>query len=148
MNIHDFLIDPHGKDWKKLLGYWTPPLPPDAALWLVNKLGEPIFASQDGAIHRLVVGTGLIEHLAPDRTTMARLLDVRANADAWLRVGLIEGCRRAGMSLAADECFGFKVPPALLGPYEVTNLHPTNIYSHYSWLSHMSRGDEIYWTGD
>jgi hypothetical protein len=148
MNIHDFLIDPRGKDWQRLFAYWAPLLPQDASLWLVNQLGEPIFGSKDGAIHRLVVGTGTIEHLAPDRTTMARLLDVRNNADAWLRIGLIEECRGAGMKLAIDECYGFKVPPALLGTYEVANLQPTNIYSHYSWLSHMSRQDEIYWTGD
>lgn len=148
MNIHDYLIDPRGKDWQKLLAYWMPPLGPDAALWLVNKLGEPIFASGDGSIHRLVVGTGVIEDLAPDRTTMARLLDVRGNADAWLRVSLVDECRRAGMTLSKDDCFGFKVPPALLGTYEVANLQPTNIYSHYSWLSHMSRQDEIYWTGE
>jgi hypothetical protein len=148
MNIHNFLIDPRGKDWQRLLAYWSPLIPQDAALWLVNQLGEPIFAGNDGAIHRLVVGSGKVEHLAPDRKALARLLDVRENADAWLRIGLIEGCRRAGMSLAKDECYGFKVPPALLGTYEVTNLQPTNIYSHYSWLSHMSRQDEIYWTGD
>lgn len=148
MNIHDYLIDPRGKDWQKLLGYWTPPLPQDAALWLVNRLGEAFFASAGGAIHRLVVGTGTIEHLAPDRTTMARLLDVRENADAWLRIGLIDDCRRAGMHLAPDECYGFKVPPALLGDYAVSNLQPTNLYSHYSWLSHLAKNDEIYWTGD
>jgi hypothetical protein len=148
MNIQDFLIDPRGKDWRRLLAYWDLVVPQDAALWLVNQLGEPIFAAKNGSIHRLVVGTGKLEHLAPDRTTMARLLDVRDNADAWLRIGLVERCRRAGMNLAADECYGFKVPPALLGTYEVANLQPTNIYSHYSWLSHMSRQDEIYWTGD
>jgi hypothetical protein len=148
MNIQDFLIDPSGKDWKKLFAYWIPPLVPDTALWFVNKLGEPFLALKDGSIHRLVVGTGTLEHLAPDRTTLARLLDVRGNADAWLRIGLVEGCQRAGMNLAPDECYGFKVPPALFGTYEVTNLQPTNIYSHYSWLAHMARGDEIYWTGD
>src|SRR5262245_14053477 len=99
MNIHDYLIDPRDKDWQKLLAYWIPPVPPDAALWLVNRLGEALFATADGAIHRLVVGTGIVERLAPDRTTMARLLDVRENADAWLRIGLIEGCRRAGIHL-------------------------------------------------
>ena len=148
MNIHHFLIDPRGKDWGRLFAYWTPPLSQGASLWLVNQLGEPIFATQDGVIHRLIVGIGTVERLAPDRTTMARLLDVPENADTWLRLGLVERCRRAGMSLAADECYGFKVPPALLGTYEVANLQPTNIYSHYSWLSHMSRQDEIYWTGD
>ena len=60
MNIHDFLIDPRGKDWQKLLAYWIPPLPRDAALWLVNKLGQPIFATKEGGIHRLILGMGTV----------------------------------------------------------------------------------------
>ncbi len=148
MNIRDFLIDPGGKDWQKLLAYWRPPLPEDASLWLVNLLGEIIFATADGAIHRLVVGSAAVERLAPDRQAFARLLDVRENADAWLRVALVEGCRRSGMKLAAEECIGFRIPPQLMGEYSVANLQPTNIYSHYSWLSHLAKQDEIYWTGD
>lgn len=148
MNIRDFLIDPGGKDWQKLMGYWRPPMPEDASLWLVNMLGEIIFAAADGAIHRLVVGTAAVERLAPDRQAFARLLDVRENADAWLRISLVEACRKAGMKLAPEDCIGFRIPPQLLGQYTVDNLQPTNIYSHYSWLSHLSRQDEIYWTGD
>ena len=148
MNIRDFLIDPAGMDWKKLLAYWVPPLPQDATLWFVNKLGEPFVATSDGAIHRLVVGSGDFERLATDRGDFARLLDLPGNANSWLRIQLVEECGKAGMSLKADECFGFKVPPRLFGEYVVSNLQPTNIYSHYSWMSHMARQDEIYWTGD
>lgn len=148
MNVHDFLLDPKGKDWPRLLAYWTPPMPGDATLWFVNKLGEVFFASKAGTIHRLVVGTGALEELAPDRQSFARLLDDRQNAEAWLRIALIQGCQKAGMQLSTDECFGFKVPPALLGDYLVSNMQPTNIYSHYSWLAHLSKQDEIYWTGN
>jgi hypothetical protein len=148
LNIRDFLIDPAGKDWNKLLGYWSPVLPPQVTLWLVNRLGDALLASRNGAILWLVVGTGSVMEIARDRETFARLLDRRENADEWLRIPLVEGCRQAGMQLGADECYGFKVPPALLGKYAVSNLQPTNIYSHYSWLSHMCRQDEIYWTGD
>jgi hypothetical protein len=148
MNIQEFLIDPQGKDWPKLLAYWKSLMPGDASLWFVNQLGEIFFASADGAIHRLEVGTGKIERLSSNRGSFARLLDLPENSEAWLRIRLVEGCRRAGMQLAPDECYGFKVPPALLGPYEVANLAPTNLYSHYSWLAHLTKQDEIYWTGD
>jgi len=148
MNIRDFLIDPAGKNWDKLLGYWRPPLPPDATLWFVNLLGDAFLVTRDGAVESLTVGTGSVSLLAPSREDFAQLLDRRENADTWLRISLVEGCRKAGMQLTAEECYGFKIPPALLGKYEVSNLQPTNIYSHYSWLSHMTRQDEIYWTGD
>jgi hypothetical protein len=141
-------MDPAGKDWEKLLAYWKPPLPPDATLWFVNLLGDIFVASSDGTIHWLTVGTASISIVAPSRDEFARMLDRPENAESWLRISLVEGCRKAGLALSKDECYGFKIPPALLGKYEVANLQPTNIYSHYSWLSHMTRQDEIYWTGD
>lgn len=148
MNIRAFLIDPTGKDWNKLLSYWRPPLPPDATLWFVNLLGEPFVATTDGAVHWLTVGTGVLRAVAPTREVFAQLLDQRENAEMWLRTPLVESCRAAGIALGTDECYGFKIPPPLFGRYEASNLQPTNIYSHYSWLSHMTRQDEIYWTGD
>lgn len=148
MNIRDYLIDPNGKDWQKLLAYWIPPMPEDATLWFVNKLGDIFFATNDGSIHRMIVGTGSIERLAPNRQGFAKLLDVRENAEAWLRIQLVDECRSAGLQLKPEECLGFVVPPALFGEYAASNLQPTNIYSHYSWLSHLARKDEVYWIGD
>jgi hypothetical protein len=148
MNIRSLLMDPSGKDWDKLLAYWRPPLPSDATLWFVNLFGDIFVAAGDGAIHGLCVGTGNLSTLAPSREAFAQLLDRRENAEAWLRIELVNSCRAAGITLASDECYGFRIPPALLGKYEVANIQPTSIYSHYSWLSHMTRQDEIYWTGD
>src|SRR3954466_2718809 len=114
MNIQDFLIDPNGKDWQKVLSYWRQTLPPDAAIWFVNRLGEIFYAISDGLVLRLVVGTGAVERLAADKQEFARLLDIPSNTETWLRISLVEGCRGAGIHLAPDECLGFKVPPALM----------------------------------
>jgi hypothetical protein len=148
MNIRDFLLEPEGKDWNKLLGYWKPPLPPDATLWFANLLGEASLLTREGAVHWLTVGTGAWSEVASSREVFARMLDESENAERWLRISLVESCRKVGMRLNADECLGFRIPPPLLGKYEVANLQPTNIYSHYSWLSHITKQDEIYWTGD
>jgi hypothetical protein len=148
MNIRDFLIDLVGKDWDKLLAYWRPPLKPDSTLWFVNLLGEAFLVTPSGGVQWLAVGTGALSDIAPSREAFARSLDRRENADLWLRISLVEGCQKAGMRLTAEECYGFKIPPALMGNYDVPNLQPANIYSHYSWLAHITRQDEIYWTGD
>lgn len=148
MNIRDYLFDPTGKDWNKLLGYWRPLVPENSNLWFVNLLGEVFFAGAGGPVSWLIVGTGRLEEVAPTREQFAKALDAPGNANRWLRTDLIEKSRAAGMKLSTEECFGFRVPPLLLGEYAVSNLQPTNIYSHYSWLAHMSRQDEIYWTGD
>jgi hypothetical protein len=147
MDIRDFLIDPSSLDWDKLLAYWTPPLSPGAILWFVNRLGEPFVLTPAGTVQWLIVGTGEIREIAHGREAFARLLDVRSNADEWLRISLVRACS-GGLQLAKDECLGFRIPPALMGKYEPGNLVPTNIYSHYSWLAHTVKQDEIYWTGD
>jgi len=121
MVVTDYLIDPAGKDWNHLLGYWTPLLPASFRLWLVNKLGELFGTDANGAVHRLEVGTANISRIAMDRTDFARLIDVRANAELWLRISLTDACRSSGTRLAADECYGFKIPPPLLGRYEASN---------------------------
>ena len=148
MIVTDYLIEPAGKDWTRLLAHWTPPLPAEFRLWMVNRLGEIIGTDETGAVHRLEVGTAKFVQVAGQRADFARLIDERANAELWLRISLTDACRNAGMKLAADECYGFKIPPPLLGRYDVSNLVPVKLDSHYSWLAHLNRQDEIYWAGD
>ena len=148
MVVTDYLLDPAGKDWNHLLAYWTPPLPVPFRLWIVNRLGEIFGTDGNGAVHRLEVGTASISQIAKNRADFARLIDESDNAELWLRISLIDACRNSGMKLAPDECFGFKIPPPLLGKYEVSNLLPVKVDSHYSWLAHITRQDEIYWAGE
>ena len=115
MNINDYLINQVGADWGKLLHAWIPPLPRDFTLWLVNRLGELFIVVPDGSVHWLEVGSGKLNRLANSREHFAQLLDRDNNADSWLRTSLINACRSADMQLAKDECYGFKIPPALQG---------------------------------
>ena len=146
MNVNDYLIDPRGMDWKVLLKSWVPPLPDDFAVWLVNRLGEVIVVLPDESIHWLELGSGTLHRLASNREHFAQLLDSGNNADKWLRLSLIDACCRSGMILAMGECYGFKIPPALQGKYEVSNLKPSPLDRHYSLLAHLVKQEEIYWT--
>ncbi len=145
MNLQDYILPTEGIDWRALLSYWTPPLPERFALWFVNRFGDAFGAAPGGAILRLDTGSGTCSTVARNRDEFAALLDVPANTDAWLRPSVVDACVRAKMFLAPGECYGFKIPPALQGTYEVTNLVPTKLDTHYSWMAHFSRQDEIYW---
>ncbi|MES1196415.1 MAG: DUF1851 domain-containing protein, partial [Steroidobacter sp.] len=137
MRVEDYLIDQYGKDWHTLLNRWTPPLPNDFTLWLVNRLGELFIVTGDESVHLLEFGTGSLHTLASSREQFAQLLDSGNNAESWLRISLIDGCRRAGKYLQPDECYGFKVPPILQGKYEVDNLEPVRLDKHYSLIAHL-----------
>ena len=82
---------------------------------------------------------------ARSRDEFARLLDLPVYTDNWLRPAVVDACLRARIELAPGECYGFKIPPALQGTYEVSNLVPTKLDAHYSWMSHLAKQDSIYW---
>lgn len=145
MNVNDYLISPEGKDWGRLLSYWAPPLPARFNVWLINRLGDTFVVGENNAVLRLDVGAGTCVEVARDCDHFAQLLDVGRNADEWLKIALVEGCRRAGMTLGPYECYGFKIPPTLGGRYEVANLVPTNLLVHYSYQAYICKQNEIYW---
>ena len=145
MNINDYLITDAGIDWAHLLADWIPPLPASFNVWLINRLGEPIVVEPHGAVVRLDVGMGTSMELARSREEFAHRLDTGDNANQWLRMKLVDECRRAGMTLNAFECYGFKMPPTLGGRYEVANLRPTRLDYHYSYQAYICKETDIYW---
>jgi hypothetical protein len=146
VELRKYIIATEGIDWRALLSRWIPPLPTNFMLWFVNRFGDAFVTAQDGSVLRLDVGTGTCTKLAGSRDEFARLLDIPINTDSWLRPSIVDACVRSRIELAPGECYGFKIPPVLQGTYEVSNLVPAKLDSHYSWMAHLSRQDEIYWT--
>jgi hypothetical protein len=136
MNINDYLVDQADKDWGVLLRDWMPPLPASFTLWLVNQFGDTfVVLEEDDSVHMLDVGSGTFARVADNRSHFADLLDDEDNAASWLLIPLVDACREAGLSLGGSQCYGFKVPPVLGGTYEVSNVEPTDLAVHYSFLA-------------
>ena len=145
MNINDYLLNQSGHDWSKLLSFWIPPLPSQFTLWLVNRLGDVFVISPEQKILRLEVGSGSCEEIAHSREHFAQLIDKPENTDLWLRLRLVDTCRRVGMTLQPTQCYGFKLPPTLGGRYEVSNLAPTELSVHYSYQAYICKQNDVYW---
>ena len=86
MSIHDYLIDQSGKDWSELLSGWSAVLPPPFTVWLVNRFGDVFAVFEDGSVHMLDVGTGVIQRVADSRDDFATQMDVGDNASNWLMI--------------------------------------------------------------
>jgi hypothetical protein len=135
MNIHDYLIDQDGKDWPALLSDWGSLLPGSFTLWLVNRFGDAFLALNDGSIHMLDAGIGYFRPVADSRSHFAALLDVEDNANNWLMIPLVDACVASGITLGANQCYGYRLPPVLGGQYNVENVAPTDLSVHYSLLA-------------
>jgi hypothetical protein len=145
MNVNDYLISQAGKDWSALLSFWLPPLPAQCGLWLVNRFGDVFVLGENERVLRLDVGSGVCTEVARNRRHFTELLGVGDNAQEWLRCSLADACRRAGMQLKPQECYGFKIPPTLGGKYEVSNLTPTHLAIHYSYQAYICKQTDVYW---
>jgi hypothetical protein len=139
MNIQDYLIDQNGKDWSELLSGWSDVLPPSFTLWLVNRFGDVFTVFEDGSVHMLDLGVGVIKRVADNRDHFAIQLDADDNASNWLMIHLVDGCIAAGLKLEPNQCYGYKIPPILGGKYTIGNVTPIDLSEHYSFLADIYR---------
>ena len=139
MDIGDYLIDPRGKNWSQLLSPWSGTIPPQFTLWLVNKLGDLFVVIEDGSVHMLDVGSGVVTRLADSRDHFADLLGQGDNAGRWLLLSLVDECASELPPLTDAQCYGFKIPPLLGGKYTLDNIEPTSLAIHYSLLADIHR---------
>ena len=54
-------------------------------------------------------------------------------------IPLVDQCVAAGLILAQDQCYGYKIPPILGGQYAIENVEPTDLSVHYSLLADIFR---------
>jgi hypothetical protein len=145
MKINDYLIEQRGNNWPRLLRDWLPSLPSRFTIWFVSRLGDVFVLAPAGCILRLDLGSGTCVEVARDQQHFAAQLDMADVANLWLRIELVDACRRAGMTLGPQECYGFRIPPTLGGAYEVSNLKPTSLAVHYSYQAYICKQTDVYW---
>lgn len=145
MNIRDYLLPSEGVRWETLLSFWVPPLPDRYTIWFVNRFGDVFATTADSTVLRLDLGSGTCREVAQSREHFARLLNIETNAQEWLRIDLVDACRKAGMTPGRYECLGFRIPPTLGGRYELANITPTNLLVHYSYQAYICKQQDIYW---
>ncbi len=86
-------------------------------MWLVNRFGDVFAVFEDGSVHMLDVGTGVMQRLADSRDDFAARIDAGNNANHWLMIPLVDQCVAAGLTLSDGQCYGYKIPPILGGKY-------------------------------
>jgi hypothetical protein len=137
MDVMDYLIDTENKDWGELLSAWRFLLPQSFNVWLVNRVGDVFAVFEDESVHMLDVGRGTLERVADNCDHFVTRIDQDDHANTWMMVSLVDACRKAGVKIGPNQCYGFKIPPMLGGSYEVENMEPTDLSVHYSLLGEI-----------
>jgi hypothetical protein len=115
-----------------VLSGWSWLLPPEFTLWLVNRFADLFVVLPDGSVQMLDVGAGTLAQVADSRDDFCAKIDEDGNANEWLMIPLVNKLVASGVTLQQGQCYGFKTPPALGGPYEIENVGPLPIWDYLS----------------
>ena len=116
-----------------LLADWRWCLASVHELWLVTTWGDAILRDRDdGSIHLLDTTSAELLSIARDAAAFEEALTSPATRDEWLRASLVDRQRRLGMSPRVDECFGFRIPPAVGGAFDAGNVEIQSIPVHFA----------------
>ncbi|MGB0064460.1 MAG: T6SS immunity protein Tdi1 domain-containing protein [Terracidiphilus sp.] len=139
MDIHNYLIEQEGKNWTEFVSSWGFLLPESFKIWMVNRFGDMVLVLKDGSVHFFDVGVGTLRPVADNREHFCTLVDLDDNADNWFLITLTDECVAAGILLAPNQCYSFKIPPILGGEFAVQNVAPTDLAVHYSFMADICR---------
>ena len=128
-------VKPASVRGRQLLATWAWLVPDGARLALITALGDLFLQTTDGAIHRLDAGWGKCYRVA-DNAEQFRALSKR-HAEDWFHATLVEELRGSGMTLGADECYGYQRVPIFGGELQADNFVPTNLDVHHGILGQI-----------
>jgi hypothetical protein len=98
-DIHDYLIEQEGKNWKEFMSDWAFLLPTSFTIWFVNRFGDIVLVVEDGSVHFFDVGAGSVRRIAEGREQFLTLIDMDDNANEWLMIDLTDDCVGVGLTL-------------------------------------------------
>ena len=137
LNLSDYLIDQQRYEWSTILTEWHWLIPADLTIWMVNRFGDVIFVSEDGAVHLLDIGAGSVKQLAASREDFFTQVEADDNADNWLLISLTDKCISAGLTLNNGECYGYKIAPVFGGEYVTENIEVTDLVVNFSLMAQI-----------
>jgi len=85
----------------------------------------------------LETSAGALESIARDREDFIVRIDQDNHANEWLMIPLVDRCVGAGMTLGANQCYGFMTTPTLGGQYDISNMERLDIAVYLSLMGQI-----------
>lgn len=139
MEADGYLIDHTESDWKKLLGFWEWLLEDEMAVspWLMSRFGDLFFIDETGRVHWLNISDGELTEVAASEDEFIELLESDECAEDWFQFALLDELKKADMTLAEEQCFGFRNLPVLGGEYEIHNVAVWSIADYWAYCGQI-----------
>jgi hypothetical protein len=92
-----------------------------------------------GAVHWLDLLEGTCKPVAGSIEEFQQLMVQREQLDSWFVLPWCYRLHELGQIPGDGQCYGFKVPPKLGGPVELSNVEVANLMAYQVWMSQIAK---------
>jgi hypothetical protein len=131
------LIRTDRPDTPEMLGYWAWLVGADMHPLVLSKFGDWFLADPEGRVHWLELIGGTFSRVAESVEEFERLMEQPENLRRWFLPGWCYALYDSGQVPGEGQCFGFKIPPKLGAPVDLSNVEVAHLNAYQFWMSRI-----------
>jgi hypothetical protein len=139
VNWSRLLIRTNRPDVAEMLGCWEWLIGRDKHPLVMTKFGDWFLADPEGRVHWLDVLEGTCKPVAGSVAEFEQLMVQEEQLDLWFMLPWCYRLHDEGHVPGEDECFGFKIPPRLGAPVDLSNVEVANLMAYQVWMSEIAK---------
>jgi hypothetical protein len=133
------LIRTDGPEIPEMLGYWDWKTGPGYHPLVMSKFGDWFLADPQGKVHWLELLEGTFNCVANSVEEFEQLMVQTAKLNEWFWLPWCYKLHDDGLIPQEGQCFGFKVPPKLGAPADLSNVEVANLPAYQFWMSQIHK---------
>ena len=122
----DLFITVSEEDVRSALEAWNWLPITDLTVCAVSAFGEVFFKNVTGEIFQIDTVEGGLSKVSDSTSDFVNLMKLDEGQDKVLLAGFVFSMRDNGLRLENGECYDFKIPPILGGPFHIDNIEKTS----------------------
>jgi hypothetical protein len=133
------LIRTDRPDTSEMLGCWEWLVGRDKHPLVMTKFGDWFLADPQGQVHWLDLLEGTCTRVAASVAEFEQLMVQRDRLLNWFMLPWCYRLHDEGHVPNDDQCFGFKVPPKLGAPVDLSNVEVANLMAYQVWMAEIAK---------
>ena len=126
-------------DVAEMLGCWEWLIGRDKHPLMMTKFGDWFLVDPDGRVHWLDLVEGTCKPVAASVAEFEQMMVQEDQLDLWFMQPWCDRLHDEGHVPGEDQCFGFKVPPRLGAPFELSNVQVANLMAYQVWMAEIAK---------
>jgi hypothetical protein len=133
------LIRTDRPDTAEMLACWEWLVGPNMRPLVMTMFGDWFLVDQVGRVHWLDLLEGSCSKVAESVVEWQQLTAQEEHQDSWFMLPWCERLFAEGLVPGDGQCFGFKVPPKLGAPVELSNVEVANLIAYQAWMAEIAK---------